>query len=275
MNTADVLTPEMEALKAKLKATWMAGDFDRIAQSYAPGAAEFVSGLELQPGERVLDVACGTGNLSFPAAKAGAQVTGVDIAPNLLETARARAQAEGLVVRFDEGDAEQLPYEDAAFDTVVTMFGAMFAPRPEKVAAELTRVSRPGGRIAMANWTPSGFVGQMFKIMSAHVPPPSGMPSPVRWGDEETVRERLREGITNLKLTKRLISFEFPFPVTDVIEFWRTWYGPTHRAFAALDDSGQKTLRQDLVDLWSKHNRAANGTTHVESEYMEVVAIRG
>jgi SAM-dependent methyltransferase len=275
MNTAvDDLTPEMEALKAKLKATWMSGDFDMIAQSYAPGAAEFVNRLKLQPGECVLDVACGTGNLSFPAAKAGAQVIGIDIAPNLLETARARARAEGLEGRFDEGDAEQLPYEDSAFDTVMTMFGAMFAPRPEKVVAELTRVSRPGGRIAMANWTPAGFVGQMFKIMSAHVPPPPGMPSPVRWGDEETVLERLRDRISGLILTKRLISFRFPLSVPDVVEFWRAWYGPTQRAFAALNDQGQKALRHDLENLWSKHNRATDGTTHVESEYMEVVAIR-
>ncbi len=276
MNTAAVdQIPEMVALKAKLKATWMSGDFDRIAQSYAPGAAEFVSRLGLQPGERVLDVACGTGNLSFPSARAGAQVIGLDIAPNLLETARARARAESLEVRFDEGDAEQLPYEDASFDTIVTMFGAMFAPRPEKVAAELIRVSRSGGRIAMANWTPGGFVGQMFKTMSAHVPPPPGMPSPVLWGDEATVHERLRNDIRSLQMTRRNISFKFPLAVPDVIEFWRAWYGPTQRAFAALDDKGQKALRRDLESLWSKHNRATDGITHVESEYLEVLAIRG
>jgi len=276
MSTAkDDLAPEMEALKAKLKATWMSGDFDKIAQIYAPGAAEFVERLALRSGERVLDVACGTGNLSFPASRAGARVVGLDIAPNLLETARARAQAEGLEIRFDEGDAEQLPYEDAAFDTVITMFGAMFAPRPEKVAAELIRVSRPGGRIAMANWTPTGFIGQMFKTTSAHVPPTPGMPSPVRWGDEEVVRERLRDGITSLELTRRLISFKFPLAVPDVIEFWRAWYGPTQRAFAALDENGQQAFRRDLERLWSEHNRATDGTTHVESEYLEVVAVRG
>src|SRR5262245_44282439 len=156
-----VLTPEMEALKAKMKATWISGDFEQIAKSYRLGAVAFGSRLALKPGERVLDVACGTGNLTIPAARSGAKVTGVDIAPNLLEQGRVRAQAEGLAIQFDEGDAEDLPYEDASFDTVITMFGAMFTPRPEVATAELLRVCRPGGRIAMANWTPTGFIGQM------------------------------------------------------------------------------------------------------------------
>jgi SAM-dependent methyltransferase len=266
---------EMEALKTRLKATWMAGDFDKIAQAYAPGAAEFIERLSLKPGMRVLDVACGSGNLSLPAARAGCVVTGVDIAPNLLETARARAQAEGLEITFDEGDAEALPYPDASFDVVVTMFGAMFAPRPELVAAELKRVCRPGGRIAMANWTPSGFIGQMFKITASHVPPPPNIPSPVRWGDEETVRERLRDGIADLQLMRWLISFDFAMSPADVVEYFRSWYGPTQRAFAALDENGQAALRRDLERLWSEHNHATDGSTHIESEYLEVVAVRG
>lgn len=275
MSATTEMTPEMAALKAKLKATWMAGDFGQIAQSYAPGAEEFMARLALAPGTRVLDVACGTGNLSFPAARAGAVVTGVDIASNLIEQARARAAAAGLQMQFDEGDAEQLPCADASFDVVVTMFGAMFAPRPEKVAAELVRVCRPGGRIAMANWTPQGFIGQMFKLNASHVPPPPNMPSPLKWGDEETVRERLRDGIAELQLTRRLISFRFPLAAPEVIEFWRNWYGPTQRAFAALDENGQAALRRDLERLWSEHNQASDGTTHVESEYLEVVATRG
>lgn len=273
--TTSELTPEMEALKAKLKATWMAGDFGQIARSYAPGAEEFIARLALEPGLCVLDVACGTGNLSFPAAHAGADVTGVDIAPNLIEQARARAEAEGLTIQFDEGDAEQLPYADASFDVIVTMFGAMFAPRPERVAAELIRVCRPGGRIAMANWTPQGFIGQMFKINASHVPPPPNMPSPLKWGDEETVRERLRDGVTGLQLTRRLISLRFPLAVPEVIEFWRNWYGPTQRAFAALDEKGQAALRRDLEKLWTENNQATDGTTHVASEYLEVIATRG
>lgn len=205
------MSPEMEALKTKLKATWTAGDFGQIAQAYTAGAAEFIARLNLQSGEKVLDVACGTGSTAIPAARAGAVVTGVDIAPNLLEQARARAESEGLNCQFDEGDAEALGYDDGSFDTVITMFGAMFAPRPEKVAGELIRVCRSGGRIVMANWTPQGFIGQMFKRTGSHVPPPSAMPSPILWGDEATVGERLKDGIADLQLNRRLITFNFPF----------------------------------------------------------------
>ena len=268
------LTPEMEALKAKLKATWVSGDFGQIAKSYAPGAAEFVNRLNLQPGERVLDVACGTGNLTIPAAKSGASVIGQDIAPNLLEQGRARAKAEGLTIQFDENDAEALPYDGASFDTVITMFGAMFTPRPDTTAAELARTCRPGGRIAMANWTPGGFIGQMFKIVGKHVPPAPGMPSPLLWGDEATVRERLNGSVSNLQLTRRSITFNFPFTTPEVVEFFRRYYGPTYKAFGALDEKGQTALRQELEQLWSAHNQSKNGVTRVESEYLEIVAVR-
>src|SRR6185369_6877078 len=190
---------ELSALKTKLKATWSAGDFGQIARYYADEAEAFIKRLDLEPGMKVLDVACGTGNLAIPAARLGATVTGVDIAANSVEQARQNAKAEGLNAKFDEGDAEALPYDDASFDAVVTMFGAMFAPRPELVASELKRVCRPGGFIAMANWTPNGFIGQMFKITSSHVPPPPGMPAPVLWGVEEKVRERFGEGISKLE----------------------------------------------------------------------------
>jgi SAM-dependent methyltransferase len=266
-------TTEVDELKAKLKATWMTGDFDKIAQGYAAGAAQFIARLGLQPGTRLLDVACGSGNLSFPAARAGAVVTGVDIATNLIETARERAAAERLRIQFDEGDAERLPYENEYFDVVVSMFGAMFAPRPDLVAAELVRVCRPGGRIVMANWTPEGFIGRMFTLMARHVPPPA-MPSPVRWGDEPTVRERLRTGIANLQLNRRMMAFHFPMPPAATVEFYRVWFGPAHRAFAALGATAQADLRRDLEQLWSEQNRATDGTTHVEAEYLEVVAVR-
>ncbi len=270
----DTITPEMETLKARLKATWMAGDYGYFARYLEPGALEFLARIPIQPGERVLDVACGAGQIAIPVARAGARVTGIDIATNSIEQARARAQAEGLDVQFDEGDAEELPYEDASFDLVVSLIGAMFAPRPERVASELVRVCRPGGRIVMANWTPEGFVGQMFKTIARHVPPSPLMPPPVKWGDEATVRERLHDGIAELNVTRRLYPFRYPFPPAEVVEFYRRYYGPLNRAFAALDASGQAALRQDLEQLWAAHNRSPNGITWVEPEYLEVVAFR-
>jgi SAM-dependent methyltransferase len=268
------MTPEMEALKTRLKVTWMAGDYGHFAKYLEDGAIDFLARLNLKPGTRLLDVACGAGQIAIPAARAGIRATGVDIATNSIEQARARAKAEGLDVQFDEGDAEMLPYEAASFDVVVSLIGAMFAPRPDRVAAELVRVCRPGGRIVMVNWTPEGFVGQMFKVIGKHVPPSPLMPSPVKWGDEATVRERLREGVTDLQLTKRHYPFWYPFPPADVVEFFRLYYGPMNRAFAALDEAGQAALRRDLEQLWTTHNRDANGNTSYESEFLEVAAVR-
>ncbi|MBI4872468.1 MAG: class I SAM-dependent methyltransferase [Candidatus Riflebacteria bacterium] len=266
--------PDMAPLKSKLRATWMAGDFGQIAKSYERGAAEYVARLDLRPGMRVLDVACGTGNLALPAARAGASVTGVDIAPNVLDAGRARANAEGLTIQFDEGDAEDMSYPDGAFDVVVTMFGAMFAPQPEKAARELTRVCRPGGLVAMANWAPAGFIGQMFKTTSTYVPPPPGIAPPVLWGDEATVQQRLDGKLAELRFQRRFMTFTFPFAVPEVVEFWRQYYGPTQRTFDALEADTQAAYRRDLERLWSEHNRATDGTTRVESEYLEVQAIR-
>lgn len=265
---------EMDALKAKLRATWIAGDFGQIARFYATEAEKFVNGLGLQPGTRVLDVACGTGNVALPAARLGANVTGVDIAPNLVEQARANAAGEGLKAQFDEGDAEALPYADASFDAVITMFGAMFAPRPELVAAELKRVTRPGGLIAMANWTPAGFIGQMFKTTSAYVPPPPGMASPVLWGKDDVVRERLGDAVSKIETRPVNLTFAFPFSPAEVVEHFRVYYGPSHKAFGILDEDKQAAVRKELVDLWTKNNTATDGTTSVEAEYLEVIAAR-
>ena len=277
MNVMTVeMTPEMETLKTRLKATWMSGDYGHFATYLEPGALEFLSRINIEPGTRVLDVACGAGQTAIPMSRAGAKVTGVDIATNLIEQARARAQEENLDARFEEGDAEMLPYEDGSFDIVLSLIGAMFAPRPELVAAELKRVCRPGGKIIMGNWTPTGFVGQMFKIHGKHVPPPAIMPPPVKWGDEEIVRERFKEGISHLKLSRRLYPFRYPFPPSEVVEFFRTYYGPAHKAFAALDAlyEKQSALRRDLEQLWTEHNTATNGRTSIAAEYLEVVAIR-
>lgn len=269
-----VMPNEMEAIKAKTKATWMSGDFGQIARSYAGSAAEFVNRLHLEPGERVLDVACGTGNLAIPAAKTGALVTGQDIAPNLLEQARMWAKHERVSIRFDESDAEDLPYANATFDAVISMFGAMFTPQPMVVAAEMARICRPGGRIAMANWTPSGFIGQMFKIVGKYVPPAPTVPSPLLWGSEGNVSERFHGRVTDLQFTRREIKFYFPFPPNAVVDCFRLYYGPIYKAFGALDATGQAELQEELEQHWWTYNRAMNGETRVTSEYLEVLGTR-
>jgi SAM-dependent methyltransferase len=264
---------EFEQLKAKLKTTWTTGDYDTFARYMEEGAVEFYQRLGVKPGAKLLDVGCGAGQVALIAARSGAQVTGCDIAPNWLEKARARAAAEGLDILFEEGDAEALPYRNGQFDVVVSMVGAMFAPRPELVAAELTRVCGRGGTIAMANWTPEGFIGQMFKVIAKHIAP-SGMPSPALWGDEATVRNRLKEGIAELRLTKQIYRFEYPFPPNAVVDFFRANYGPMTRAFASLDLEGQKKLHAELTQLWASHNKADATKTEVDAEYLQVVAIR-
>jgi 2-polyprenyl-3-methyl-5-hydroxy-6-metoxy-1,4-benzoquinol methylase len=272
--TAQTISATEDTLTTRTKATWMSGDFGKIAETYAPGAEEFVKRLRFGHGDRVLDVACGTGNLTIPAARTGATVTGLDIAPNLLEQAERWARREGLTIRLEEGNAEQMPYEDGSFDAVISMFGAMFAPRADATAAELVRVTRSGGRIAMANWTPDGFIGQMFKIVGKHVPPAPGMPSPLMWGNETVVAERLGSEIAHLQCTPRTITFRFPFDPAAMVEAFRAYYGPALRAFDSLDDDGQFALRRDLEQHWSQNNRATNGTTVVDSTYLEVIAVR-
>jgi len=264
---------QLDPLTERVRATWTSGDFGRIAMGYERGAAEFIDRLRLLPGEPVLDVACGTGNLALPAARAGARVAGIDIAPNLIVQARENAAREELPIDFEVGDAEQLPYADEAFRTTVSMFGVMFAPRPERAAAELLRVTRPRGRIAMANWTPSGFIGDMLKTTVRYVPPPAGVPSPLLWGTENAVRDRLGGGCTSLILTPRLIALEYPFGPAAVVEHFCLWYGPTLRAFAALDETGRAGLWGELEKLWTEHNEATDGTTRVRSEYLEVIAV--
>ena len=265
---------ERDHLKMRLKEIWTAGDYDRFSRFMEGGAREFYERLNIAPGSQVLDVACGSGQLALMAARDGMKVAGVDIAGNLVQRAQARAQAEGLKVRFEAADAEALPFDDATFDVVVSLIGAMFASRPDLVARELLRVCVPGGTIAMANWTPQGFIGQMFKTVATFIAP-SGMPSPVLWGDEATIRERLSHGLSDLSLTRRQYLFSYPFPPSEVVEFFRLYYGPTNQAFASLDAEGQAQLRQELERLWTAHNRAGADCTTVYAEYLEVMGIRG
>jgi len=267
-------TAEIVTLKDKLKATWMAGNYDYFSRFMESSAVEFLDRLPLRGTDQFLDVACGSGQLALLAARKGARVTGVDIATNWIEAARGRAASEGLAAQFDQGDAEELPYADERFDIVATIFGAMFAPRPERVAHELVRVCRSGGTIAMANWTKEGFIGRMFQIISKFIAPP-GMPSPLLWGDESAVRQRFGDAVSHLQLTRVEYRFDYPFSAEAVVDFFREHYGPANRAFAALSETDQLALRNALIDLWSGANESRDARrTLVRAEYLEVVATR-
>lgn len=272
ITTAYAVTPFEPAIE-RTRATWTAGEFGRIAVGYAAGAAEFVNRLSLSPGEAVLDVACGTGNLSVPAARRGARVTGLDIVPKLLDEASRAAAAASLDIRFDLGIAEALPYPAGAFDTTMSMFGVMFSAHPEAALAEALRVTRRGGRVALANWTPDGFIGSMLRAHVSRVPPPAGTPSSLAWGDEAQMRRRLEPhaaAIRDVRFVPRTIAFAFPITPSGVVELFREFYGPSVRAFSALDAQGRADLTADLARLWTARNTSPNGSTSVEAEYMEV-----
>jgi SAM-dependent methyltransferase len=259
-----------------MRSSWIAGDFGVVAKTISAAAEDFIAALNIPPGARVLDIACGTGNTALPLARRGCIVTGVDIAPNLLEQARARAAAEGLAITFDEGDAEALPYGDATFDAVTTMFGAMFAPRPELVASEMARVLRPGGLLAMGNWGPGAFVARMFKIGSTHVPPPPGVHPPILWGDDATVRQRLSPHFTNIEIKPIPLDFDLPTNAAGAVDFFRTYFGPTKVAFSRLDEAGQKALSTDLEHLWASENVSPDPANHtlIRHQYIQITAQR-
>jgi len=261
-----------DPLTTRARTVWTAGDFLQIARSFEVGAQDFVARLSFRPEEAVLDVACGTGNLAIPAARAGASVTGIDIAPNLIEEARLEAQAANCAIRFEVGNAETLPYGTGQFDTTMTMFGAMFAFRPERVAAELVRVTRSGGRVAMANWTPQSVIGDMLRAHTAVVPSPRELPSPLAWGDEDTVRARFGGQVDALTCTKRMLELRFPFPAAEVTELFAVYYGPTVTTLRAADSEGGRRLRTTLTSLFQEHNQATDGTTTIVSEYLDVQA---
>jgi SAM-dependent methyltransferase len=267
-------TPE-QSLRARCKATWESGDFGIVAKYNDPAAAEFMARLPLRAGQQVLDVACGTGNLAMIAARKGCVTIGIDIAANLILQARARAAVEGLQFDFRESDAEELPLPDASMDAVVSMYGLMFAPRPERAAAEALRVCKAGGMIALANWTPEGFIGENFRRLAKRVPSTATTISPLLWGDEVTVRARFGDAVQGLKLERRMARLRYPFSPAQTVDFFRQFYGPTLRAFAALDADGQRRLHGDLEEIFAAHNRSCVGdVTEVHAEYLEVVAIR-
>ncbi len=266
-------TPTLDGLKAKQQQTWASGDYGAVAALIHPIAEDLVQAADLAAGSRVLDVAAGTGNASIAAARCLCQVVATDYVPALLDRAAERAAAEHLPLEIALADAENLPYPDDSFDAVLSVVGAMFAPDQERTAAELIRVARPGGTIAMANWTPEGFIGEMFRTVGRRVPPPAGIRGPVEWGSEPRVRELFGDRVSDLRVTPRTFVFRFASPAA-FADYFRAHYGPTVKAFAALDDDGGKHLYEDLVDLAARHNVATDGTARIPSAYIEVLATK-
>jgi len=269
--------PDFAAIKARQQAAWSAGDFGRIGVRLQIVGETLCEAVDLHATDRVLDVAAGNGNASLAAARHFADVTSTDYVPALLEQGRVRAEAEGLPIAFEEADAEALPYADASFDVALSTFGVMFAPNQERAASELLRVVRPGGKIGLANWTPDGFVGRMFKLTAAHVPPPAGLRSPMEWGTEPRLVELFGPHATDIRTQRRTYTFRYR-SAEHWIEVFRTWFGPIHKAFAALDGEGQKALHSALLALLERRGRTngngGGGGLCVPAEYLEVVVTR-
>ncbi len=263
-------TPDFEAIKTRQQATWAAGDFGQVGVRLQIVGESLCEAVDLLAGESVLDVAAGNGNASLAAARRFADVTSTDYVPALLEQGRLRAAADRLEISFRHADAERLPFADATFDVVLSTFGVMFAPDQARAASELLRVARPGGRIGLASWTPEGFLGGLFETMSAFVPPPAGLPSPMAWGSEARVAELFGEQASEIVTTRRTYAFRFRSP-EHWVEFFRTFYGPTHKAFAALDAAGQKALHAELVALLGRWNAHRGEALVIPAEYLETV----
>jgi len=268
----------IDQMKDSMRAPWIAGDFGAIAREMgAPEAESFVARMELEPGARVLDIACGTGNVTIPLARRGARATGLEMMPHLLEEARARAAREGLPIRFDEGFAETLPYPDGSFDVLVSMFGIMFSPLPATVVSEMARVLRPGGRLALANWTPSSFGGKMSAVAGRYLPPPpQGTISLFLWGEEATVRDRLKPGFDAVETSVVAFRWELQRSAAGSAEFFAKNAGPVQLALGRLDAPKQAALLHDLEQLWLDNNLATNGENHtlISNEYLEALGTR-
>ena len=271
--TTPTPTVDLATVKARQQTAWSAGDYAVVGTTLQIVGETLCEALDLRAGERVLDVAAGNGNATLAAARRWADVTSTDYVPTLLERARARASAEGLPVRFEQADAESLPYADATFDVVLSTFGVMFTPNQEQAAAELARVCRSGGRIGLANWTPSSFVGELFKLLGRYVPPPAGVRSPALWGTEERLRELFGTRLDSIAIEHR--NFVFRYRSADHwLDVFRTFYGPLQKAFGALDSTKQESLAADLIALAERFNRASDGSLVAPSEYAEVVIRR-
>lgn len=271
--SAPAQQPDLRAIKARQQATWSSGDYARVGNTIVLPAELLCEAVDVRAGQRVLDVATGNGNAALAAARRFCDVAGVDYAPTLLADGRRRAETEGLPIDFHEGDAEALPFPDASFDVVLSTFGAMFAPDQAAVVRELLRVCRPGGKIGMANWTPEGYIGQLFRTMGRHVPPPPGLQPPTRWGDEAAVREIFGDEVSDLRMARQICVQRYP-STSYYIDFFSRYYGPTLKAFEALDSAGQERLAADLTALVNEHNRSGDETLVLHSEYLEIVATR-
>jgi SAM-dependent methyltransferase len=267
-------TVDLNAVKRVQQKTWSEGDFAMVASLIMLVAEELAESLEIVPGERVLDVACGSGNGAIAAARRSwGEVVGCDYVPALLERGRERAAAERLDVDFVEGDAEDLPFEDGQFDVVMSIFGAMFAPDQQKTAAELLRVCKPGGRIGMANWVPDSGVGQMFMTIAKHAPPPPGIKPPLLWGVEESLRELFGDGISELQVERRTSRQTFR-SIDHWMDFFRTYFGPTKVAFERVGPDGEAALEADLRRFLEEANTAGDRALVLEPEYLRVIATR-
>jgi SAM-dependent methyltransferase len=264
---------DLAAVKNKQQLAWSSGDYAVVGTTLQIVGESLCEALDLRAGEQVLDVAAGNGNATLAAARRWCDVTSSDYVPALLERGRARASAEGLPVKFEQADAENLQFAEASFDVVMSTFGVMFTPDQEKAAAEMARVCKPGGRIGLANWTPTSFVGEIFKVIARYIPPAAGVKSPALWGTEARLRDLFGARIDTIAIERRDFVFRY-HNASHWLEVFRTFYGPLHKAFAALDAGMQESLSADLIALAEKFNRATDGTLVAPSEYIEVVIRR-
>jgi SAM-dependent methyltransferase len=268
-------TVDFQAITAVQQQVWSAGDFARVGLMLVPVSENLCEAADVLPGERALDVACGSGNTAIAAARRFAKTIGLDYVPELLDHGRERARAELVDVDWVEGDAQDLPFPDDSFDIVLSTFGAMFAPDQQRAADEMLRVCRPGGRIAMANWVPDGMIGEMFMTVGKYAPPPFKIDPPILWGTEQRLRELFGDRISELRTERRDWMQRFPSPEWG-LEYMRKWFGPTKMAFARLADNpdAQKALEDDLVSLAQRHNMAGDAAVVAPATYLEVIATR-